>query len=144
MNIDNKKPENQSKQKASKCQHNNIQQKLNISTSHQRETSSTKQITSSKEQITEKDKEHKEHKKETYVNENKQKEDNEHLNTLPYKNIKCNSNNQNMNRSMISMGRVEHNKRFESKIESKEFQKNLTNIIKQSFSHKEVSESDDD
>lgn len=138
------------KENNSKQQH--TPQKLNINSnnnnnSHKRETSSTKQIMSSKEQVTDDDKEHnKDNKMLKSVPENggAGKGCDGNTETIPYKPIMTKSNVLNVNHRMLNLTRVEHNKRFESKIESKEFQKNLTNIIKQSFTQKEVSESDDD
>ena len=48
------------------------------------------------------------------------------------------------NCSMMDLSRNDINKRFNSKIESNEFQNYLKTIIRQSFTQKEVSESDDD
>ena len=48
------------------------------------------------------------------------------------------------NCSMMDLSRNDINKRFNSKIESNEFQNYLKTIIHQSFTQKEVSESDDD
>jgi hypothetical protein len=45
---------------------------------------------------------------------------------------------------MMDLSRNDINKRFNSKIESNEFQNYLKTIIHQSFTQKEVSESDDD
>ena len=136
-------------------QQQHTQQKLNLNsnnnnTQNQCETSSTKQMLSSKEQITDEDKD-KEHNnkdnqmlKNVAANEHVNRKGNDNAETTAYQPIKTKSNVQNTNHKMLNFTRVEKDKRFESKIESTEFQQNLTNIIKQSFTQKEVSESDDD
>ena len=136
-----------------KQQLQHTQQKLNINSNNNSahnkyETSSTKQIMTSKEQITDEDKD-KEHNKDNQMLKNvavheHNRKGNDNADSTAYQPIITKSNVQNTNHKMLSLTRVERNKRFESKIESTEFQKNLTNIIKQSFTQKEVSESDDD
>ena len=138
-----------------KQQLQHTQQKLNINSNNNSahnkyETSSTKQIMTSKEQITDEDKD-KEHNnkdnqmlKNVAANDHANRKGNDNAESTVYKPIKTKSNVQNTNHKMLNLTRVERDKRFESKIESTEFQQNLTNIIKQSFTQNEVSESDDD
>jgi hypothetical protein len=131
-------------------QQQHTQQKLNVNsnnnnTHNQYETSSTKQIT---DEDKDKDKEHnnKDNQmlKNVAANDHANRKGNDNAESTVYKPIKTKSNVQNTNHKMLNLTRVERDKRFESKIESTEFQQNLTNIIKQNFTQKEVSESDDD
>ena len=139
INVDkqlNKVEDNKQKQKNSK---------KNINAHHKRELNSTQQNT--KEERIDNNKERKYSIMLELNSENNSKRkdrNNKNVYKFPFKSCISKGDDITGNCSMMDLNRNDINKRFHSKIESNEFQNYLKTIIRQSFTQKEVSESDDD